>query len=51
MELKVIVAHKNEPKNKVNKKNVKAFWIKCFQEMEINDIQFIDNLTNKILWD
>jgi hypothetical protein len=51
MEIKVIVVHKNEPNNKVNKKDVKAFFIKCFQEMEITDIQFIDNLTNKILWD
>lgn len=51
IELKVIIIHKNEPKKKVNKKEVKAFWVKCFEELEIEDIQFIDNLTNKILWD
>ncbi len=51
MELKVIVVHKNEPKNKVNKKKVKAFWVKCFKDLEIGNVQFKDNLTNNILWD
>lgn len=51
MELKIIVVLKNEVKNKVHKKDVKAFWVKCFKELEIEDVQFIDNLTNKILWD
>lgn len=52
LDLKVIVVHKNEPKNKVNKKNVKAFWIKAFEELNIKDYLFIDNLTNKVTsWD
>lgn len=51
MELKVIVIHKTEINNRVNKKIVKVFWMKCFQELEITDVQFIDNLTNKIIWD
>lgn len=51
MEIKIIVVHKNETENKVNKKEVKAFWVKCFKDLEIEDVQFIDNLTNKILWE
>lgn len=48
---KVIIVLKSDPKNKVNKKEVRAFWIKAFEELGVKDYLFIDNLTNKITWD
>jgi len=50
-QLKVIVVQKSEPQNRVDKKEVKAFWLKTFEEFGIEDVQFVDNLTNKVVWD
>ncbi len=51
LRLNVIVVLKNEPNNKVKKRNVKEFWIDVFNVLELENVQFIDNLSNKIVWD
>lgn len=51
IQLKIVVNHKNDPLGKVNKMAVKEFWINCFQALDIENVQFIDNLTNTIQWD
>jgi len=50
LELNLIVVLKNEPNNKVKKKEVKEFWSKCFSHLGLEQVQFIDNLSNNIVW-
>lgn len=47
-EVKIVVVQKAEPNGKVNKRDLKVFWEKCFISLGIEDVKFIDNLTNKI---
>ena len=51
LDLRIIVVLKNEPQGKVKKKEIKAFWKNAFDNLGLKDVQFIDNLSNKIQWD
>jgi len=49
---KIIICLKEDPKGKVSKRKVKAFWIEALSQLGFEDIQIIDNLSNDIkLWD
>jgi hypothetical protein len=50
LEVNLIVVLKNEPNNKIKKKDVKEFWSKCFSHLGLEQVQFIDNLSNNIEW-
>ena len=52
LELKIVVVLKEEQRGKIKTKDVKAFWIAAFNTIGLNDVQFIDNLSNRvILWE
>lgn len=47
-DVKIIIVQKAEPNGKVNKRDLKIFWEKSFKSLGIDNVKFIDNLTNKI---
>ena len=51
LRVNIIVVLKNEPNNKVKKREVKEFWVDAFSVLELENVQFIDNLSNKIVWE
>jgi len=52
LDVSVVVVLKTEPKNKVNKKAVKEFWLEALSHIGFTDLQVIDNLSNSIIvWD
>lgn len=48
VEIPIIVVLKQEPNGRVNIKDVKRFWNGFFNELKIQNVQFIDNLTNTV---
>lgn len=50
LEVNLIIVLKNEPNNKVKKKDVKEFWSNSYSHLGLEQVQFIDNLSNNIVW-
>lgn len=51
LEINIIVVLKDEQGGKVKKRDVKTFWSHAFKALNIDDVQYIDNLSNKIQWE
>ena len=51
LRVNVIVVLKSEPHHKVKKRDIKEFWIDAFKVLGLENVQFIDNLSNKIVWE
>ncbi len=47
LQCRIIMVLKREPKNMVNRRAIKSFWINVFKELGL-EYQFIDNLSNQV---